>query len=123
MEAKVTYCLHIQVTFQSGYTVLLNRQNFEWNRSPFSKQFKNTTTAGKFIATWNRVAVLDQHRKLAVSIASETQDASQSLAGHSTSLSSSQSSTASACVGTTHSLSSADNSLQKDQTIVVNQQV
>ena len=48
---------------------------------------------------------MDQHRQLAISIG-ETQDVSLASAN------SSQSSTASACVGTTHSLSNPDNSFQ-----------
>ena len=99
---------HLQVSFQSGHKVLLNRQNFEWNKSSFSEQFKTTSTAGEFIAVWNRATILDQHRQLAVSI-SETNDVSlASVAG------SSQSSTTSPHTGSTHRLdpSDADISLQ-----------
>ena len=94
----------IQVSFQSGFKVILSRQNFEWNKSSFSEQFKSTTTAGEFITIWNRVTIMDQQRQLAIPIG-ETQDVSLTSAG------SSQSSTSS-CAGTTHSLSDVDNSLQ-----------
>lgn len=84
---------------------MLNRQNFEWNKSSFSEHFKTTTTAGEFIAIWNKVTIMDEHRQLAI-VLGETQDTSLASAG------SSQSSTTSACAGTTHLLSDADNSLQ-----------
>ena len=101
------YYVCIQISFQSGYKVVLNRQNFEWNKSSFSEQFKTTTTAGEFITIWNNVTIMDQHRQLVFPIAhGETQDVS--LPG----VSSSQSSASSSCAGTTHSLSDTDNSLQ-----------
>jgi len=50
--------LHMQVSFTSGYSILLNRQNFEWNRTDFSENFKNTSTAGEFISVWNKVTKL-----------------------------------------------------------------
>ena len=83
---------------------MLNRQNFEWNKSSFSEHFKTTTTAGEFIAIWNKVTTMDQHRQLAI-VLGETQDTSLASVG------SSQSSTTSAA-GTTHPLSDADNSYQ-----------
>ena len=87
---------------------MLNRNNFEWNKSSFSEQFKSTSTPGEFIAVWNRTTILDQHRQLAISI-DDTNDISLTNV-----VGSSQSSTTSPHTGTAHHLdpSDADNFLQ-----------
>ena len=104
MHETCMYYVCIQISFQSGYKVVLNRRNFEWNKSSFSEQFKTTTTVGEFITI---VTIMDQHRQVVFPIArGEIQDVS--LPG----ASSSQSSASSSCAGTTHSLLDTDNSLQ-----------
>ena len=54
------------MTFASGYSLLLNRQNFEWNKSSFSEQFKESTNAMEFISLWQEVTILDSTGKKAV---------------------------------------------------------
>ena len=83
----------------------MNRQNFEWNKSPFSQEFKGTKTAGEFISIWNQVTNLDTQRDFAMPV---TDAYNQTNAGLSTSCSSSQGST----TASKHPLSdSMDNSL------------
>ena len=49
----------MQVTFTSGWTALLNRQNFEWNANPFSEMFKETQNATDFIGLFREKAIFD----------------------------------------------------------------
>ena len=49
----------------SGYQVIFNHQNFEWNKSEFGEKFKNTTTAGDFVNVWNKVTRLHESGWLA----------------------------------------------------------
>ena len=43
------------MTFVSGYSLILNRQNFEWNKSKFSEQFKASSDASEFISIWQEL--------------------------------------------------------------------
>lgn len=94
----------LQVTFKSGYKIVLNRQNFEWNKSSFSEEFKATKTAGEFISVWNKVTKLDMYRGVAMPII----DSCSQNDAMSTSCSSSQ---GSAVAPSKHPLSDGDNSL------------
>ena len=51
------------MTFVSGYSLLLNRQNFEWNKSKFSEQFKAATVATEFISLWQELTTFDSTGK------------------------------------------------------------
>jgi len=56
------------VTFKSGYKLIQNRQNFEWNKTAFCEEFTNTITAGEFINVWNRITKVDICRHIAMPI-------------------------------------------------------
>lgn len=94
------------MTFKSGYKIILNRNNFEWNKSSFSEEFKTTATAGEFISVWNRVTKLDLHRNYAMAIIDTC-----SQNDHDTMPTSCSSSQGSVVAPSKHSLSDADNSL------------
>ena len=54
------YC--IQITFQSGWTAVLNRQNFEWNATPLSQIFRETQSATDFISLFREKAKFDPRK-------------------------------------------------------------
>ena len=51
------------MNFVSGYSLILNRQNFEWNKSKFSEQFKASSNASKFVSMWQELTTLDPGNK------------------------------------------------------------
>ena len=54
------------MTFLSGYSIILNRQNFEWNKSSFSQQFKASRDATEFISLWQELTTMDSNGKKAL---------------------------------------------------------
>lgn len=77
-----------QVTFTCGTKAILNRQNFEWNKSLFSEEFKNSSNASEFISVWQRTTKLDARKQQAIPISeamlSNSPESSQtSSSGHS----------------------------------------
>lgn len=71
MEIKlVAICLAplTQVTFTCGSKIILNRQNFEWNKSPFNEEFRNSSNASEFISIWQNTTNLDARKQQAVPV-------------------------------------------------------
>ena len=62
MHACTFSCINVQVTFKSGLTVVLNRQNFEWNHSNFNKLFQKTDSAYDFVMMFREVTKYDSER-------------------------------------------------------------
>jgi len=65
--------------------VLVNCQNFEWNKSFFSEEFKTTTNASEFIKIWQQITQLDSRTQQSV-YCTETSspESSQASSSHST---------------------------------------
>ncbi len=55
------HCL-FQVTFKSGLTAVLDRQNFEWNQSKFNQYFRESKSACDFVTTLREVTQFDSER-------------------------------------------------------------
>ena len=51
------------MTFVSGCSLILNRQNFEWNKSKFSEQFKASSNASKFMSILHELTTFDTGNK------------------------------------------------------------
>jgi len=60
------YNILMQITFVSRYSLLLNRQNFEWNKSKFSEQFKASTNAIEFISLWQQLTTFNSTGRKAI---------------------------------------------------------
>ena len=54
------------MTFLSGYSLILNRQNFEWNKTNFSQQFKASRNATEFISLWQKLTTMDSNGRKAL---------------------------------------------------------
>lgn len=65
--------------------MLVNRKNFEWNKSSFSEEFKSSTNASEFISIWQQITRLDSRTQQSV-CHSETSslESSQASSSHST---------------------------------------
>ena len=87
LECHVIYepILFVQIIFKSGTKVLVNRQNFEWNKSSFSEEFKATTSASEFITVWQRITTVDSRTQQSVRRSeSSSPESSQASSSHST---------------------------------------
>ena len=68
-DTKLVISMHLtvltvctQITFQSGWTAVLNRQTFEWNANPFSQIFRDTQSATDLISLFREKAQFDPRK-------------------------------------------------------------
>ena len=65
--------------------MLVNRQNFEWNKNSFSEEFKTTINASEFINIWQRITRLDSRTQQSVyRTETSSPESSQASSSHST---------------------------------------
>ena len=48
------------MTFAANLDVVLNREDFQWNKNDFCRHFKNLTDAYQFLTVWCRVTRYDR---------------------------------------------------------------
>ena len=50
----------MQVLFEENGRGIVSRDNFEWNKNDFSRQFKSTTDAAEFVQRFQELTVFDR---------------------------------------------------------------
>ena len=58
----------------SGHKTILNREDFEWNRTPFSRSFRTAMSALEFATVWDRVTDHEHNASYPVPTAAATSE-------------------------------------------------
>jgi len=88
--------------FASGASVIVNRQNFEWNKTTFSEKFKSCVLTTEFISMWKKLTIMDSTEKYAL-VRSEESSTDNTC-----------SSSSSSCAGTKHQSSFSTGATSSD---------
>ncbi len=67
----------MQVLFENHGKEIVSRDNFEWNKSEFSKKFRHTTNAIQFVKKFQELTIFDRVHSIALTADGNVSEAYQ----------------------------------------------